>query len=609
MADLRPKGSLQRSIGLEKSDLSAIEQVNKEQFEAQEKWKNDVKLKFAKTYHKNLDDLDAKAQEKIYKRAQKQNKKTLAERKKQLDDEYTYAETKAQRFAAATKKAALAALEGISTVANSQLAKGMDQYIGAYSKYMTGIETRLQGAGKSYNEMLSMISRNIGYSPYVRQADVLNNLSLLVKQGISYNVEQRAFLATVSDKIADTFNAFDSSLLQLIRIQQADSTAARLGLEASLTTFLNSTFGDTSYLSGLSSRVSSQILGASSQLGKEESVAFDYQIQKWLGSMSAVGVSESTLQNIAQGINYLGTGDISGLASNQTLQRLLVTASGTSYTNLLSQGLTAQNANELLNNIVSFAQQIGNIQNNVVRQQYASLFGFQLSDITALMNLTSQDLLSISQNMLSYKDTIDATTAGLASLGDRVSMQDKIQNVMDNVFASIGENIATNVGAYTTWNIANLLESSVGGLPVPVPTVGSIKTSDVLKAGLVGYGLISEIGNISSALQAAGQLSLQGWGATDYTSRGLGTSRIRTTGVTSGISASYAVGNIDASNIGSIARAEDQETITGASQSISDTAESNASILTILQEEISVDVHKILNLLSNGITIKSKVGI
>ena len=82
----------------------------------------------------------------------------------------------------------------------------------------------------------------IGSSRYIKQTEVLQNLSKLVESGTALNLEQRAFLATVSDKIATTFNAFDASLLRIIRLQQEDSTAARLGMEAALTQNLNSMF-------------------------------------------------------------------------------------------------------------------------------------------------------------------------------------------------------------------------------------------------------------------------------------------------------------------------------------------------------------------------------
>ena len=65
----------------------------------------------------------------------------------------------------------------------------------------------------------------------------MKNINKAVESGISYNVAQRAFLETIKDDIAKTFNAFDSTLLQIIRVQQADSTAARLGMEATLNQF------------------------------------------------------------------------------------------------------------------------------------------------------------------------------------------------------------------------------------------------------------------------------------------------------------------------------------------------------------------------------------
>jgi hypothetical protein len=69
-------------------------------------------------------------------------------------------------------------------------------------------------------------------------------------------VEQRAFLQTMTDKIATTFNAFDSNLLKIIRIQQEDSTVYRMGAEAQLTKFFNSNFQDSTYMSDVYDTVS-----------------------------------------------------------------------------------------------------------------------------------------------------------------------------------------------------------------------------------------------------------------------------------------------------------------------------------------------------------------
>ena len=69
-------------------------------------------------------------------------------------------------------------------------------------------------------------------SPFLKQEKAVENLRTLVGKGIAVNVEQRAFLDTISEKIATTFEATDASLQKLVRIQQADSTAARLGMES-----------------------------------------------------------------------------------------------------------------------------------------------------------------------------------------------------------------------------------------------------------------------------------------------------------------------------------------------------------------------------------------
>lgn len=117
-------------------------------------------------------------------------------------------------------------------------------------------------------------------SPFVKQADVVDNLKTLVGKGIAYNVEQRAFLDTISDKIATTFEATDATLLKLVRIQQADSTAARLGMEAALNQFLNSMYETTEYMTEAAASIRANIYEASALMGAAEATAFEYQVQK-----------------------------------------------------------------------------------------------------------------------------------------------------------------------------------------------------------------------------------------------------------------------------------------------------------------------------------------
>ena len=128
--------------------------------------------------------------------------------------------------------------------------------------------------------MSDTITQNVGVSPFVQQKDVVEKLKSLVGQGISFNVEQRAFLETIKDKIADTFEATDASLVKLVRIQQADSTAARLGMESALTSFLNNMYETTEYMQQAADSIRANIYEASALMEAEKATEFEYQVQK-----------------------------------------------------------------------------------------------------------------------------------------------------------------------------------------------------------------------------------------------------------------------------------------------------------------------------------------
>ena len=110
----------------------------------------------------------------------------------------------------------------------------------------------------------------------------MEKLNTAIDNGISYNVEQRAFLDVLSDSVATTFDAFDTTLKNLVRVQQQDSTAYRLGMEASLNKYLNAMFETTEYLSDVSDTVTGNLYQATSLLDAANAIGYEYQIQKWL---------------------------------------------------------------------------------------------------------------------------------------------------------------------------------------------------------------------------------------------------------------------------------------------------------------------------------------
>lgn len=547
---------------------------------------------------------------------QKSLKERLADAKKAAQEEYNLAVGFAQKTKALSKSIGISLAEATTKALSSSVSslnKGISDYLGTYSNYMSGIETRLQGASSNFSSITNTISSAIGSSQYVRQSAVLQNLSKLVESGIAYNVEQRAFLATVSDRIASTFDSFDSSLMRIIRIQQADSTVARLGMESTLTKFLNGMFEDTSYLNSLSDTVSASLLSASSTMGRNTSVEFEYAVQKWLGSMSSLGVSDSTIQSIAQGIGYLGSGNISSLSNNTALQNLLVMASsyaGLDYGSLLTGGVSPTSANSLLRGIVQLSQDIANTNNRVVLSQYAQIFGMDISDLMALSNLTSQNLVTISENMLEYGQLYNETVSQISTIGSRMTIKDRIDTMFDNVMSSVGENIANSAAAYTTWIVADLVEQATGGINIPtISAFGNFidlntTVTGLIKTGIVGLSTLSEMGTILAGLSGRNNLSLDNWGAESIRTTGKGFTGLTISGTSSTTSQTTFIGNADSSDIyeGSIASATDD------AKKVAGQDDSSNKLLEIIENDIAADIKSILNILSiEGVLVRDSI--
>lgn len=396
-----------------------------------------------------------------------------------------------------------------------------------YAKYQGGINARLQGSSlgggattvlerlrygtNTFGILENRLTSAVGIQPYVRSETLLNNLDALVREGIAANVEQRAFLNTVKDNIAETFDAANASLLRIIRLQQSDSTAARLGMEAYLTRFLNKMTESTEYLNQTFDNVEAALLEASSQMTMKASTEFEYVVQKWLGALTGTGLSEATAQNIAQAIGYLGSGNVSGFgeSSVQGLLTIAASRSGLDIGSLLNGGLTAKTTNALLNAIANYMVEIGANQNNVVRSQLAQTFGLSISDITAAQQL-SKDFRSINANMLSYGGMYGALNNQMLALPTRLSMAEMVQNVFDNSLFSMAKNMAENPVLAALWKVTDMIEGVTGGINIPaiealtVGTGGMIDLNttveNLMKLGLVGISSLGMIGDVISGI-------------------------------------------------------------------------------------------------------------
>ena len=395
------------------------------------------------------------------------------------------------------------------------MSSDMNRVIDTYSKYQSTINTRLQGSSSNFNDLQNTLLRGVGASPYLKTQAMLDNLQKLVESGISFNLEQRAFLSTVSDKIASTFNAFDSNLMRIVRLQQADSTASRLGMEAYLTKFLNNMFSDTSYLNQAFDTVTGNLVEATSQMTTQMGVQFEYVIQKWLGSLSSVGMSDASIGNIAQAMGYLATGNVQGLESSG-MQNLIVMAAsraGLSYADMLTRGINLTETNQLLGSMVEYLQQIGSSTNQVVKNQYASTFGVSVSDLRAAGNLSANDVKNIGANMLSYSGSLGELNTQLSTIGQRLSIAEKINNVIGNAQFSMYSGIASNPALMGLWKVTDMIQSYTGGINIPaifgMGTGVNMNTTveNLMKLGIMGIGSLGMIGDVMTGLSSTSDFS------------------------------------------------------------------------------------------------------
>ena len=445
----------------------------------------------------------------------------------------------------------------------SDLGEKFAQQGAAIAKNQAAIDTRLQGLSSSVIETYKgsywrgldkKIGGTLAVSPFIRQEKVVENLQALVGKGIAFNVDQRAFLQTISDKIATTFEAADGTLLKLVRIQQADTTAARLGMESALTSFLNNMYATTEYMTEAASSIRSSIYEASALMSAEEATEFEYQVQKWMGSLHSVGFSAT--ESLATAFGKLAAGDVSGITEGGFGNLLVMAANQAdlSIADLLAKGMDTSQTNRLFEAMVEYLAKIydQSKESRVVQQQFASVYGLTASDLKAAANLRGSTS-SIAKNYLSYGGMFDRLSNMAGSIGGRVSMAEMLQNITDNFSYTMASSMGNNPVLYMTYYIADLLEDFAGGINLPfISALGNgidlnATVAQLMKIGAVSGSVIGGLGKLISSLSSGigGSAMLSKMGITGGTSsvhRGNG-SGLLTTSSGATVSTSGYVGN------------------------------------------------------------------
>jgi hypothetical protein len=454
----------------------------------------------------------------------------------------------------------------------STIMQQLETQIDKIAESKGAVDTRLQGSSNktssgSYWDQIVKDMTSVGaVNPYFKQEDFASKIKEFVDIGIAFDLEQRAFLATVTDRIATTFNAADSTLLRLIRIQQEDSTAGRLGMEAALNAFLNNMYENTEYLKQVADGVRSSLTEMQSLMEGAEATEVEYQVQKWMGSLYSVGMSNEAVNNISRTLGQLAAGQIEGLTGDGTGNLLIMAANkaGIPISNILTAGVDSKETNLLMQAIVNYLAEMAESTkgNNVVQQQLAGVFGVKASDLRAATNLASQESIgAIYGSSMTYDSMLGYLYNMMGSLGKRTSMGEMINNVWNNTLYSLAGGMASNPISYGLLKGATLLDETTGGINLPFVNVMGFgvdlntTVADLMRVGALSSGILGSIGSLAQGLgnSFSGQKMLEQLGISKgsglaVTPRGDGGLSLMSGGVMTTSGSGY-VGNASGSDI------------------------------------------------------------
>lgn len=375
-----------------------------------------------------------------------------------------------------------------------EVANTEKDYLAKINTRLVGINDDMEGENR-YKAITEHMNSLFSANAFVNQKSLLGKIAQFTEKGVAFNIEQRALIAELQERMVSTFDALDEDLLRLIRLQQTDVTTAALGSEAQLTNYLNQHFDDTSYLNTVYDAVNASLLDAQSQMSAQDATDFMYVVQKWLGSLYSVGMSSSGVEKIAQGINYLATGNFEGLNNDDSLRTLFGLATSGAYSDLLVNGINAENVNAVLNNIVSYLADIAGDTNQVTKNVKAGLLGgMSLSDIRAVSNLTTEDLAYLNSTDFNY--TWNQRGKSLKSLINDASVNtsgiEQINNIIENslfswassMYEDRGDLIAAYIGTKFGNNIIGEVTNSISSILHIGDTIRTLEdVSAAVKAG------------------------------------------------------------------------------------------------------------------------------
>lgn len=484
------------------------------------------------------------------------------------------------------------------------------------------VDTAMQGAGAdktalgSYWEKISdKIALGIGMSPLVRQDAMEDNVEALAKQGVVYNLEQRAFLMTIKDKIAATFDVADGTMRKLIRIQQADTTAARLGMESALTAFLNSMYDTSEFMKEVAINIRESLYEATALMEAEQATEYEFQVQKWTGALYSMGFSSSA--KVAETLGKITAGDISGVTEGGIGNLLIMAANEASLpiAEILAEGLTPDETNKLMKSMVEYLGRIYDETkgSNVLAQQYANVFGVTASDLKAAANLLNTGFDKLSGELVTYSDMEARLKSMSNSMWLRSSQAELMTNLKDNLNYTFATTIANNPVLSGLNNMANMLNDLVGGIEIPFINVYGFgfdlnaTIADLMNVAALSGTVLGGMGKLIGSLANGGGFSGSGMlnafgielnGAAAIEHRGQGLSLTSVGGATT--SASGMVGNESGDDIKNKTIQDNSEEPEKQIAEAKEEQEDKENARTMLIDGHIVDIYNLLNEVTLG---------
>lgn len=220
-------------------------------------------------------------------------------------------------------------------------------------------------------------------------------------------------------------------------------------------------------------------------------------------------MSDSSVQGLAGVLSNIAAGKLAGITSGGQSNLVIMAANqaGLSISDIMSNGLTANTTNQLMQSMVNYLaglyEQAGD--SKVIQQQIAEVYGMSASDLKAAVNLASS-AVTVAKDGLTYAGAISRLTSMANTLQQRTSLGEMLSNGWDNFKYTMGASIANSPALYATYKIAGLLDGVAAGMPFSLPTVmGSgmaaqtFKVSDLMRVGALSTSIVKGLGQIISA--------------------------------------------------------------------------------------------------------------